>query len=293
MASDIKVSVCVVTYNQEKYIAECLQSLVDQKTNFRFEIIVSDDCSSDRTQSIISEFAKIYPDIIKPIYRAKNIGGGENYTLTHAMAVGQYIAHMDGDDYALPGKLQNQNDYLDNNPECNFVWHPMRQLMPNDKFKNTLENKHLLYNKKFYKKDIIQFMAIGGNSSKMYRAKVRNIATPNFELLDYFINVEQVNDGYAAFSTNKPLGVYRTEIGVSSSGIKTKLILIKCFKFLSEKYPNYRLQINTANLTCLLVDGKNFRFSAWPFLKSFIMTFHVLSIFNFIKSIKIIKLIKN
>ena len=56
-----KVSVCVVTYNQEKYIRQCLQSIVDQETDFDFEVIVADDCSTDRTSCIVQEFADKYP----------------------------------------------------------------------------------------------------------------------------------------------------------------------------------------------------------------------------------------
>ena len=53
-----KVSVCVVTYNQEKFIEQCLQSIVDQEANFDFEVLVADDCSTDRTREIIKIFAE-------------------------------------------------------------------------------------------------------------------------------------------------------------------------------------------------------------------------------------------
>ncbi|MDA1381025.1 glycosyltransferase [Plesiomonas shigelloides] len=125
MSSEIKVSVCVVTYNQEKYIAECLQSLVDQVTNFPFEIIVGEDCSTDKTREIVLEFQNKYPDIIKPLLHEQNVGASKNYLMTHAKACGKYIAHMDADDYALPGKLQAQADFLDKNPKCNMVFHRM------------------------------------------------------------------------------------------------------------------------------------------------------------------------
>ena len=69
-----KVSVCVVTYNQEKYIRKCLQSIIDQKADFDFEIIIADDCSTDNTPTIIQEFYAKYPEIVKPIFREKNIG---------------------------------------------------------------------------------------------------------------------------------------------------------------------------------------------------------------------------
>ena len=76
-----KVSVCVVTYNQEKYIRQCLQSIVDQETNFNFEILVSDDCSTDATRTIVLEFASKYPEIVKPMFRDRNVGAVKNFVL--------------------------------------------------------------------------------------------------------------------------------------------------------------------------------------------------------------------
>lgn len=118
-----KVSVCVVTYNQEKYIAQCLQSLVDQKTDFRFEVIVSDDGSRDGTRGIVQEFAERYPQIVVALMQPKNLGPSKNYLAVHAAARGQYVAQMDGDDYALLGKLQTQADLLDSHPEVSFSTH--------------------------------------------------------------------------------------------------------------------------------------------------------------------------
>ena len=69
-----KVSVCVVTYNQEKYIRQCLQSIVDQETDFDFEVIVSDDCSMDGTCAIVQEFVEKYPGMVKPIFHDRNMG---------------------------------------------------------------------------------------------------------------------------------------------------------------------------------------------------------------------------
>ncbi|MDE4942717.1 glycosyltransferase family 2 protein, partial [Francisella tularensis] len=63
-----KVSVCVMTYNQEKYIGPCLESLVTQETDFDFEIIVGDDFYTDGTRDVIQEYQKKFPDIIKPVF---------------------------------------------------------------------------------------------------------------------------------------------------------------------------------------------------------------------------------
>ena len=88
--NEIKVSVCVLTYNQEKYIRQCLQSIVDQKTDFKFDLIVSDDCSTDSTRAIVQEFEERYPNIVKPILHKKNIGAYKNYFSAHQQA----FAHL-------------------------------------------------------------------------------------------------------------------------------------------------------------------------------------------------------
>lgn len=118
----LKVSVCVVTYNQDKYIRQCLQSIVDQRTSFDFEVIVGDDCSTDGTPVIVREFVERYPDIVRGIFREKNIGAARNYLDVHNSASGEFIAHMDGDDFWLPDKLELQISFLKNHIECSAVY---------------------------------------------------------------------------------------------------------------------------------------------------------------------------
>ncbi|WP_337911581.1 glycosyltransferase family 2 protein [Vibrio cholerae] len=294
MSSDIKVSVCVVTYNQEKYIAECLQSLVEQVTDFPFEIIVGEDCSTDRTREIVLDFQRKYPDIIKPLLHVENVGFSQNYLMTHAKAFGKYIAHMDGDDYTLPGKLQLQVDFLDKNPNCHILWHPMLIEMSDGYIKhpNIDRQAAMLYKRHFYRKDILQLIAIGGNSSKMYRKTVRDFNIPLFEVVDYFANVEQVGEGYATFSGDIPLGVYRAGTGIASSGSTTREILAKCFLYFFDKYPEHRLQINVAVLTYLLADFKNSRPTKWLFLRVYLKTFKFLSLFELLRSLKVINMMR-
>lgn len=289
ISQKIKVSVCVVTYNQEKYIAKCLQSILDQETDFDFDVIVSDDCSKDKTREIINSFAEKYPEKIKPIFHPKNIGASRNFIYTHQQAEGDYIAHVDGDDYCLPGKLQAQSDYLDANPECNIVWHPVIVEMPDGTFKKTSVDAGGVYRRKFYRRDIIRFISVGANSSKMYRRAVRDFEFPDFEVVDYFANVEQVGEGFAAFASDAPLGVYRAGIGVASSGSKTREILDECFMFFFKKYDRCRLEVNFAVLTYLLADLKNRRPTANIFFKSYLRTFHPLSIFLFLRDYKLIR----
>lgn len=287
---EVKVSVCVVTYNQEQYIEECLQSLVDQETNFNFEVIVSDDCSTDKTTEIIKDFQKRYPDIIKPIFHKKNIGAFENFLFVHNQAKGEYVAHMDGDDYALPGKLKKQADYLDNKPKCNIVWtHILIEKQNGERYKQNKEFIKFVANRKFYKSDLIKFGTLGCNSTKMYRNGVYEPTNINFPIIDYYINIEQVGEGYACFVVGEPLGVYRLGLGISSVGNKTRNIWLNNIRILFKNYKEYKVEFNSILLTILLSDIVNRRETIFKSLGLYFSTFHLKGIFNLIKNYKKIK----
>ena len=117
------VSACIVTYNQAPYIERCVQSLLDQQEGKALEILISDDASTDGTRDIVKNLAEKFPDLIKCFLQDRNLGGSQNYYFIHRQAQGQYVIHMDGDDFALPGKLDAQIDYLGNHPECAAVIH--------------------------------------------------------------------------------------------------------------------------------------------------------------------------
>lgn len=286
-----KVSVCVITYNQEKYIRQCLQSIIDQKTNFNFEVIVGEDCSTDGTRLIVQEFEKRYQGIVKPIYQKKNIGGGcHNFLTVHDAAVGEYIAHVDGDDYCLPGKLQAQADLLDMDPDCNIVFHRMLRLKPSGEIgEGPLLNIRNVAEMRFDRRAILQYTAIGAHSSKMYRKLFRNYELPNFDLIDYFSHVEQVDRGYARFAGHECLGVYRIGDGISAGGIRPRKALAKSFIYFCKKYPQYRLQINTGVLAYLVADLKNARQTWLVFFLAWLQTFHAYSIPNLIQSLSFIR----
>ncbi len=123
---DIQVSVLCTVYNHEKYIRQALQSIVDQKTNFPFEVLVHDDASTDGSASIIREFEEKYPDIIKPIYQKVNqYSQGKHGSMYMFPKVrGKYIAICEGDDYWIDNnKLQMQYDFLENHPDYVLVAH--------------------------------------------------------------------------------------------------------------------------------------------------------------------------
>lgn len=119
-----KVSIVSISYNQDKYIRKALQGFVDQKVDFEIEIIISDDASTDDTQSIIKEYAEKYPNLFKPILRDKNVGVQTNLVEALQMASGEYVALCEGDDFWVdPEKLSTQVDYMDKHTDYSVCFH--------------------------------------------------------------------------------------------------------------------------------------------------------------------------
>lgn len=127
---NIMVSVLCVAYNHEKYIRDCLDGFVNQKTSFRFEVLINDDASTDNTAKIIKEYEQKFPDIIKPIYQnenqySKGISILNKYLLPNAK--GTYVALCEGDDFWNDNyKLEKQINVLRDNPECNVCFHKVQ-----------------------------------------------------------------------------------------------------------------------------------------------------------------------
>lgn len=116
------VSICSITYNHAPFIRQCLDGFLMQKTNFKYEIIIHDDASTDGTAEIIKEYAEKYPDLIIPIFQSENQYSkglrGFYAKFVFPKAKGKYIAMCEGDDYWTdPLKLQKQVDFLENHPD--------------------------------------------------------------------------------------------------------------------------------------------------------------------------------
>ena len=117
------VSICVITYNQENYIRETLDSIISQKTSFPIEIIIGDDCSTDKTKKILMEFCEKYSNI-SYVSHKQNKGIVENLLSILQIAKGKYIAISGGDDYWInPFKLQKQYDFLESKPDFAACFH--------------------------------------------------------------------------------------------------------------------------------------------------------------------------
>lgn len=121
----MKVSIICTAYNHEKYIADALDGMLMQKTDFDYEILVNDDCSMDNTAEIIKEYEIRYPGIIKAFYQDVNMysRGLSVTSFLIEQASGEYIALCEGDDFWIDEfKLQKQIDYLDAHKECTLCF---------------------------------------------------------------------------------------------------------------------------------------------------------------------------
>lgn len=158
MNNEIKVSVLCLAYNHENYIRECLDSILCQKTNFKYEIIINDDASTDNTARIIQEYENKYPEKIKAIYQKENkysqgVSIIEECILENAS--GKYVAFCECDDKWLSeNKLQLQYNYMESHPECamcthNTLIHDLNSIRVDTTF-NSWNREHILTEKEVF-----------------------------------------------------------------------------------------------------------------------------------------------
>lgn len=123
----MELSVIILSYNHENFIAEALESVLMQKTTFKFTIIVADDGSTDNTPKILSEYKNKYPNKIELISSSENKGVFQNAFSTISKINSKYIALLDGDDFwTFKDKLQTQYDFLKNNSDYSGCFHNTR-----------------------------------------------------------------------------------------------------------------------------------------------------------------------
>jgi glycosyltransferase involved in cell wall biosynthesis len=143
-----KVSVCIITYNHEKYIEAALEGVLNQQTDFSYEVVIGEDFSTDNTRAILKTYLEKYPDKIRLLLPDKNIGMMSNFIATLQACRGEFIAICEGDDYWTdPTKLQKQADFLDANPDFVICFHDVEVVYENPT-RNYLFSKYFTFDKK-------------------------------------------------------------------------------------------------------------------------------------------------
>lgn len=122
----VRVSVLVMSYRHERYVARALDSVLEQDAGLSYEVLVGDDASDDGSRAIIAEYAAAHPDRIRTLFPDANLGlaGKAMFNALLQRARGEYVAKLDGDDHwTSPAKLRRQVAYLDAHPDCSMCFH--------------------------------------------------------------------------------------------------------------------------------------------------------------------------
>ncbi|TDN89137.1 glycosyltransferase involved in cell wall biosynthesis [Salegentibacter sp. 24] len=210
------VSVFILTYNQEDFIANTLESILNQETNFKYQLVIGEDLSSDATRQICETYAEKYPEKIKLLPSNRRLGLINNFIRTIKACDGKYIAVCDGDDYWIePLKLQKQYDFLESRPDFSIVYTGIRNLYPTGEFKDKTWD-HSNNSRNF---DELIFGNFIPSVTAFYRNKQNEVEIPNwiknFPYGDWPVYLWLTRNGDKVGYIDEITGVYRKEIGVS------------------------------------------------------------------------------
>ena len=220
----MKISAVVTAYNHEKYITQCLESVLKQKGDFQLEVIVGDDCSTDQTPRIIQEFRKRYPQIIQVLPVEKNLGISKNLERCLAACSGEYIAICEGDDYWTDEeKLQKQKDFLESRSDCSMCFSALLLYYEDQNLTIPHQVQASLQKDFVTMEDLIGNNYIANLSCCMYRTEVIRKLPPstyNLEINtdDWLIGMACSQFGSVGFLP-ETMSVYRIHAGGAWSGM--------------------------------------------------------------------------
>lgn len=277
------VSVCLITFNQEKFLSKAIEGILNQIVDFEVELIISDDCSEDNTENIVKFYQSNHPNgyWIKYFRHPHNLGMINNFKWTLNKCSGKYIALCEGDDYWIDNnKLTTQTDFLNLNNEFVLVFHPVYELMPNGEY---LNNYKINYKKHKQIYNLIDLLMIGNfihTPSVLFRNL--QISFPSqFEkspIGDYFLYVLLAQEGLF-YRQEKLMSVYRVGSGIYSSlsYSKQRLKVLKMYSIFYELFDDFTirkiikvriLELNFGFIRNFLISDISYDFDKISFLKS-------------------------
>jgi glycosyltransferase involved in cell wall biosynthesis len=260
----LKLSVVVSCYNQEKYIAACLDSILGQVVDFAYDLVIADDYSTDGTREVIFDYYENNQEKIKLLFQDKNVGAARNYISAHNCASGKYVAHFDGDDIMMPGKLQAQVDVLDGDPYCNIVFHRARYFSDDGTYVAETgclsgEGESTLISRE----ELARWGTIAVHSSYMYRRNTRTTREYSQDFMEWFFAFESiVINGHAAY-IDKVLVAYRCNVlgsaylASSAGRKKAYLIIMGHVTYYFKVLPLLRTELYAQQVINVLMYVKN------------------------------------
>lgn len=207
-----RVSVCLATYNQAPYIEDSVLGVLGQGTDAEIELLVGNDASSDGTGAVLDALAARFPGRMTVFHREQNLGPGGNYQDLVRRATGDFIAHLDGDDAWLPGKLRAQLAFLAEHPQCPAVFSNGIAVATSGALLGPFSNSHPAL------MDLGYLCARGNylmHSSMLYRAAWKDdFLGLEMPLIDYGIHLAMARRGPLGY-VDQPLALYRVATATS------------------------------------------------------------------------------
>jgi glycosyltransferase involved in cell wall biosynthesis len=215
----MKINIVVTAYNHEKYIAQCMESVLCQVGDFQMEVIVGDDASTDNTREILEGFQHSHPGVVSLLPAGPNLGVTGNLKRCLDACSGDFIAVCEGDDYWTDThKLQRQMDCLQLHPDYSMCFSALRLYFQdtNTFVLNVLPERDFLQTE-----DLISRNYIANFSCCMYReSTVRRLPSGIFDMFiaDWMFNIACSQLGTIGFIRD-PLSVYRIHSRGAWSGM--------------------------------------------------------------------------
>lgn len=201
------VSIVCDVYNHEDYLHDCLNSLVSQKTNFKYIILIHDDASTDSSSKIVREYVKKFPRLFDPIFQNENQyskGVGIWKTIQFPRVKTKYVAFCEGDDYWIDSyKLQKQVDFLESHNDYSGVFGNI--IVRNEKNNNISEDKSAKESRNYTSTDVLK-----GTIFPLASVCVRKDVITNWDM-----NINANGDFILSYTATKLGKVYMLEDYVS------------------------------------------------------------------------------
>lgn len=252
----VVVSVFMLTYNQEALIAQAMDGVLMQKSTFKIQLVIGEDCSTDGTRHICESYAAQYGDRVKLLPSpATNQGLIANYMRTILACDGTYIAICDGDDYWIDeNKLQKQVDFLQTNPDYSIVYTSVNKLFPDgriERYGYSFNKTTLLF------EDLIRQNSIVSATTLFKNPQLQETGIPawieNYPFGDWQTYLWILKDGSKVHYMDEITATYRMSIGVSFGIMKKNSTFIEVLirilhDILADAAFNHKKQVVEASL---------------------------------------------
>lgn len=277
------VSVIIPAYNQEHFIEETIKSVLSQEFNGRYEVLISDDGSIDKTWDIIQKYSTL-PNI-KLNKLNINSGYWKSYNWLINNAEGKYIAYIDGDDLWYKYKLQNAFDLLEADLKCALVFSKSDVETLDGRIYRNFVNKNLS-SLKITKDFLLRHRALFGNSTKVFRAECKEQLVNglrDWRTYDYWQHLRCLEYGYARVTSDQEEALYRMHGRAAGKEFDEKILRV--YNEILDEGNDYNADINASILVSVflkLLKRNKIRREELNILKKTVLNFSILKVFEVI-----------